>query len=107
MEVSVSDDERTHRYLLHVDGAEAGYMDYRPHGELRTLRHTEVASEYKGRGLGSVLIRGALDDVRAQGLRVVPVCPFVQAFLGGHPEYLDLVEPHYRTAFGLPEPLSG
>jgi predicted GNAT family acetyltransferase len=53
--------------------------------------HTEVEPEWEGRGVGSELVRGALDDVRARGLKVRPLCPFVRAFIERHSEYLDLV----------------
>ena len=56
------------------------------------LIHTEVAEAVEGQGLGSRLVRGALDDIRARGLKVAPVCPFVLSYLERHPEYADLVE---------------
>jgi predicted GNAT family acetyltransferase len=55
------------------------------------LVHTEVAASAEGHGLGSRLVAGALDDIRARGLRLVPVCPFVTAYLRRHPEQQDLV----------------
>ena len=57
-----------------------------------TLIHTEVAPQYEGHGLGDQLVAYALDDVRTRGLRIVPVCPFVAAYLRRHTEYEDLVE---------------
>lgn len=53
--------------------------------------HTEVDTEVRLRGLGSALVGGALDDARARGLRVVPICPFVDAYVRRHPEYADLI----------------
>jgi predicted GNAT family acetyltransferase len=55
------------------------------------LVHTEVAPSAEGAGVGSRLVRGALDDVRARGLRVAPLCPFVREYIRRHPEYADLV----------------
>ncbi len=55
------------------------------------LVHTEVAPTEEGQGTGSRLVRDALDDIRARGLRVAPVCPFVAAYLRRHPEQRDLV----------------
>jgi predicted GNAT family acetyltransferase len=51
--------------------------------------HTEV--EPRRKGLGNELVRGALDDLRARGLKVVPVCPFVGAYIRRHPAYADLL----------------
>lgn len=61
--------------------------------------HTEVPEALEGRGVGSSLVRGALDDVRAQGLEVIPLCPFVAAFIRRHREYMDLVSPVSRRQF--------
>src|SRR5439155_23952305 len=46
---------------------------------------------FEGRGLGTRLIAGALDDIRARGLELIPTCPFVRAYLRRHPEQRDLV----------------
>ena len=53
--------------------------------------HTDVAPKWEGKGVGSTLVQGALDDVRARGLKVQPICPFVAAYIRRHPEYQDLV----------------
>jgi uncharacterized protein len=57
------------------------------------LRHTEVAPSEEGQGLGGRLVAGALADIRTRGLRVVPVCMFVAAYIKRHPEQRDLVAP--------------
>ena len=49
------------------------------------------AHRYEARDVGSVLVRGALDDIRAAGRTVRPLCPFVRAWIDRHPEYADLV----------------
>lgn len=53
--------------------------------------HTEVGDDFEGRGVGSALVRGALDDVRRNGLSVQPLCPFVKSWIQRHPGYGDLV----------------
>jgi predicted GNAT family acetyltransferase len=53
--------------------------------------HTEIEPAFEGEGFGSALVSGALDDVRARGKRVRPLCPFVAAYVKRHPEYADLV----------------
>jgi uncharacterized protein len=57
-----------------------------------TFIHTDVPAELGGKGIGSKLIRGALDQVRADGLKVIPQCPFVKAFIEKHPDYQDLLK---------------
>ena len=51
----------------------------------------------EGRGFGSRLAAGVLDDVRRQGLEVAPLCPFIARFIERHPEYEELVAPGYRV----------
>lgn len=80
-----------HRYELVVDGELVGELVYRLRDQTITLLHTGVSPSVEGKGLGSRLVAGALEDVRARGLRVVPVCPFVSAYVRRHPEYSDLV----------------
>jgi uncharacterized protein len=89
--IEVINNETEHRYELHVDGALAGFAAYRPRPDALVFTHTEVFDAYEGRGLGSTLARGALDDVRARGLRVRPQCPFIAAYIDRHPAYQDLV----------------
>jgi uncharacterized protein len=91
--VSVRDNPAEHRYELRVDGSVMGEVSYRDGPGIITLVHTKVAPELEGQGLGGRLVTGALEDIRARGLRLVPVCPFVVSYLGRHPEYADLVVP--------------
>ena len=78
------------RFELDADGHVA-VAYYRLSPGVITFMHTEVPAELSGRGIGSALARGALDQVRAQGLKVVAQCPFIGAFIGKHPEYGDLL----------------
>jgi predicted GNAT family acetyltransferase len=80
-----------HRYELAVDGHIAATY-YRLANGVITFEHTEVPPELGGRGIGSKLIKGALDQVRADGLKVVAQCPFVKAFIGKNPGYADLLK---------------
>lgn len=87
----VRDNPRELRYEL-VDGGELlGEIRYTLEPGVITLVHTEVAPSVEGQGVGSRLVAGALEDIRARGLRLVPLCPFVAAYLRRHPEYRDLV----------------
>ena len=86
----VHDNITLNRFELEVDGGTA-VANYRRSPGVITFTHTEVPSELAGRGIGSQLARGALDAVRAQGLKVVAKCPFISSFLGKHPEYNDLL----------------
>jgi predicted GNAT family acetyltransferase len=79
------------RYELRVDGALAGEIRYRLEPGVVELVHTDIDPRFEGRGLGARLVQGALDDLRVRGLALVPVCPFVAAYLARHPEYADLV----------------
>jgi uncharacterized protein len=79
-----------HRFELEVDGHLA-VSYYRLAPGVITFTHTEVPPALGGRGVGSTLVRGALELVRAQGLKVVAQCPFIAAYMGKHPEFNDLV----------------
>ncbi|MEZ5138653.1 MAG: GNAT family N-acetyltransferase [Acidimicrobiales bacterium] len=80
------------RYHLLVDGAEAGELDYRMHEGRRVFVHTGVRDEYEGQGLAGQLAARVLDDARADGLQIVPLCPYVRGYLERHDEYADLID---------------
>ena len=95
--MSTPSDVRVHReedrYVAEVDGQEAGFTVYRVRGGNRYFfPHTEIFEGWGGSGVGTTLVREALDDVRANGGTVIPICPFVWAFIQRHPEYGDLVD---------------
>ncbi|MYR08752.1 N-acetyltransferase [Gordonia sp. SID5947] len=100
-QTSVADDPAQRRYEITVEDAGtpqmAGFTAYRDRdvegtGQ-RIFFHTEVAEEFGGRGLGTILIREALDATRAGGRVIVGVCPMVAAFLRKNPDYADASSP--------------
>ncbi len=91
MQVAVADNPEADRYELTVDGERAGFVTYRQSPGVITFLHAEVHPSRERRGLGSQLVRGALDDARARGLTVRPVCPFVAWFIETHEDYQDLL----------------
>jgi predicted GNAT family acetyltransferase len=91
MPTEVHDAPDRSRYEVTVDGALAGFAEYTDRGTVRVFTHTEVFDEFEGKGVGAVLARGALDDVRAAGRTIVPRCPFIRAWVDRHPDYADLV----------------
>jgi predicted GNAT family acetyltransferase len=80
-----------HRYELAVDGHLAATY-YKISGDVITFVHTEVPPELGGKGIGSKLVKGALDQVRSEGLKVVAECPFVKGYIDKHPEYSALLK---------------
>ncbi len=86
----VRDNPEKHRFELVVDGYTA-LAEYRLSPGVVTFTHTEVPKELGGRGIGSKLAKGALDQARVRGLKVVPLCPFIKAWIEKHPEYRDLL----------------
>ena len=87
----VSNNPAQHRYELAVEGHIAA-AHYKLADGVITFVHTEVPAELGGKGIGSKLIKGALDQVRADGLKVVAQCPFVKGWIGKHPDYADLLQ---------------
>jgi predicted GNAT family acetyltransferase len=98
----VTDEPARNRFVISADGEPAGFVEYQLEEGRIVLTHTEIDAAFEGRGVGSALIRHALDEARARGLDVVPLCPFVRGYIAGHSDYLDLVPPGQRAAFGLP-----
>ena len=88
---NIVNNETHNRSELVVDGHLAAAF-YKADGNVITFIHTEVPPELGGRGVGSTLVQGALDQVRASGMKVIADCPFVKAWIGKHPEYKDLLK---------------
>lgn len=91
MTVDVVRDDGALQYEATADGEPAGSIRFARDDRVVTMLHTEVEPRFEGAGVGSQLVRQALDDVRARGERVRPLCPFVAAVIRQHPEYRDLV----------------
>jgi uncharacterized protein len=89
--VTVTRNDEEQRYDVTVEGERAGLIAFRVSDGVVTMLHTEVDDAVEGHGVGSELVKGALDDVRERGEKVNPVCPFVAAYIRRHPEYGDLV----------------
>ena len=90
MAATVRNNRERNRYELEVDGHTAVAVYTLAPGVI-TFVHTEVPSELGGRGVGTALARGALEDVRGQGLKVVVKCSFIRGFMAKHPEFNDLL----------------
>ncbi len=94
-EVELRRNEERRELIAVVDGRVAALAEYMQTPDLVVFTHTETDPSFEGQGVASVLVRWALDDARARGYAVLPVCPFVSAFIGRHSdEYADLV---YRS----------
>ena len=90
MPSAVHDNSARHRFELEGDGHTAvAYYQLAP--GVITFTHTEVPPPLEGHGIGSALVRGALEAARARGLKVVAKCPFVSAYIAKHPKFGDLL----------------
>jgi predicted GNAT family acetyltransferase len=101
-DVRVRDAPADHRFEVRVGDDLAGVATYRLlEGSTYAFDHTEVGPPFEGRGLADRLVTAALDEVRSRGGSVLPYCPYVRAWLGRHPAYVDLVPADDRDRFGL------
>jgi uncharacterized protein len=79
------------RYELREGDRTIGYADAVPRGEAIAMPYVQIVPELRGREFGALLLRGTLDDLKRQGKRVIPICPYVSAFIRRNPEYRELV----------------
>ena len=75
------------RYEIWYGDELAGFSVYEENGNQTVFIHTEIGDAFGGKGLGSVLARHAVEDVIERGRAIVPLCPFIAAYLDKHPEY--------------------
>jgi uncharacterized protein len=91
-DVTVTNNPDQSRYEARLGGELAGIAEYQLTERLIVFTHTQVEPEFEGKGVGTVLARQALDDVRATDARkVVAKCPFIKSWIEKHPDYQDLL----------------
>lgn len=102
MSTEVRKNVKRHRYEITIGDDVVGYVTYEQRGAAIALPHTFVDPEHRGGNLARRLVTFALDDIRTDGLGVVPVCPYVARVIARNPDpYLDLVPEPARAEFGL------
>jgi len=94
----VTYDADAKRFEVRLPGIDdVAFLEVDPRDRLWTFTHTEVPASFRGRGVGSALVHGALQRVRQLGAQVRPVCPFVIDYLRQNPGERDVVHPRFRS----------
>ncbi|MDI1464588.1 GNAT family N-acetyltransferase [Catellatospora sp. KI3] len=96
MTIEVVDAPAKGRYEARAGEVLAGFMTYQVTGKIVAFTHTEVSPEFEGQGVGKAIARRVMDDARAAGRTVVPICPFLAGWLERHQEYADMVVTDHR-----------
>ena len=89
---TLTDNVARSRFEMLLEGGTA-FIDYRRSGNTLYLDHAEVPAALGGHGVGTRMVRAALELLRERGERAVPVCSFIQAFVRRHPEYAESGSP--------------
>lgn len=97
----ISNNLEKHRFEVDLGDGSIAFADYNLLATKIVFTHTEVPEGHEGQGIGSALIRRALDFARDRGLRVIPICPFFATYMKRHAEVQDLLDPDYRSVLGL------
>ena len=102
MSISVVKNYELNRFEIYSDGELAGFADFKIENQVISYTHTEIDPRFGGKGLGSQLIKEALDKALEQDLEVAPYCSFVSAYIKKNSEqYLNLVPESKRANFDL------
>ena len=97
----VRDNPERHRFEIDLGDGSFAIAEYTLAAGKIMFTHTGVPEAHEGKGIGTTLIRFALDAARERGLKVVPICPFFAAYMQKHAEVQDLLDPAWRKKFGL------
>src|SRR5215471_9516621 len=89
---AITNNVEKHRFEADLGDGSLALAEYRLRDGKIAFTHTETPSAHEGQGIGSALIRFALAFARERGLKVVPICPFVTAYIRRHPEDQDLLD---------------
>ncbi len=88
MSLEVKNDEKANKFYADVDGREA-VIEYEKTGGVYNLLHTFVPEELRGHGVAEQLVGGALEEIKRQGAKFLPSCPYIQSYLKNHPEHRE------------------
>ena len=102
MSISIVKNEELSRFEIYSDGELAGFADFKIENQMISYTHTEIDPKFGGKGLGSQLIKEALDEALEQNLEVAPYCSFVSAYIKkSGAKYIHLVPEGKRAKFDL------
>jgi predicted GNAT family acetyltransferase len=101
MTTEITRNTAENRYELALDGECVGVVEYRDSDGVREIFRTAVAPPMRGRGLAGELIAGAIADIRAENLLLLPTCAYALNYVSKHPEDLELVPPETAQRLGL------
>lgn len=91
MELNIQHNEKLHRFEADIDG-QIAFIEYSRFPDGIIFNHTEVPQELEGKGIAAQLAKYVLEYARKEHLRVVPLCPYVNAYVKKHPEYNELTQ---------------
>lgn len=86
----ITDNPASGRFEMDIGGTVA-FVDYAMRDGTLVLIHTEVPESLSGKGVGSTLAKGVLEEARRRGVKVEPRCEFMAAYIDRHPEFRDLL----------------
>ena len=101
MDLVIRDNFAQNRFEADLGDGTFAIAEYELFPDRIVFTHTEVPPQHEGHGIGSQLIRFALRSARDRGLKVIPVCPFFDAYIRKHAEEQDLLTPSWREKLGL------
>ena len=103
MEPEVTKQTGPDRFEITVDGTVAGFAQFVDHDGSRVFHHTETFPEFGGQGLAGIVVKQALEATRDEGMRIVPVCPYVKKYVTTHDEWAEHVDrPTRETLHAVP-----
>jgi predicted GNAT family acetyltransferase len=91
-EIELEDNAEKSRFQFDLDG-QLGVVEYILVKDLVYITHTEVPEALGGRGYGSQIVKLALDNIKSRGLKLIPQCPFVVAYIEKNPQWQEIVDP--------------
>jgi uncharacterized protein len=96
----VIDNRERSRFEIDLGDGEVAFAAYDLLPGAIRFYHTVVPESHGGQGLGTALIKAGLAAARGRGLKVIPTCPFFQAYLKKHPDEQDIVDPAHLHSLG-------
>ena len=96
MDVIVSENKEKKRFEVTLDG-KAAVIEYIRAEDKMYLTHTEVPNEFEGKGIASKMVKQVLQKIKDEGLKLVPLCPFIASYIKRHPEWKEILAKGYNV----------
>lgn len=89
MNNQIINNTENNRFELSLDNGDKAFVEYSLREDKIAFLHTEVPEAYEGKGIAAALAKYVLEYAKSNHLRVIPICPYIKAYIQRHPDSIE------------------